>query len=277
MLLPAERGRLPAFTFFLSSPVDATLEFQLRVSERHGNTTPDKTLVTKRLKIPAGENQRVTIEFNTYLQKAQYVFVCLMPCDSVSVTLSDSRITGILSVSNAMNKSVAKGTCQKAKTGSGIDSFEFWLPARRPKGKNFAMEINPPLQPFSTEFLRNAYERPFISTNAWVADWEDEHPSLTCRWDTQQKISRIILAFDADHDHPMESAQYDHPERVVPFTLKHFRILDDKENTVFENREHRAPRADIRLEKSLQTRSLKIEISGTRGTPAVLMAIRCYS
>jgi len=38
-------------------------------------------------------------------------------------------------------------------------------------------------------------------------------------------INRIILNFDTDFDHPMESVQMGHPENRVPFCVKNSGFL----------------------------------------------------
>ncbi len=277
MLLPMKAGALPEMTLKLSSETKTVLKVELRISERQGNFTPDVTLESLEIYLERGGGQSVHLKFDTPLEEDQYVFLCLMKNEAVSVPLSDLRSTGILSLANGMNKAVAKGTRQEAEAGSGIDSFEFWIPARRPGGKNLALSFEPPLEPYATAYLNNGYERPFLRSNAWAADPEDPGAMLTCRWDQPVRIRRILLAFDGDHDHPMESAQLGHPERVVPYTLKHYRIRGDQNRIVFETEENRLPRADIQLEALLETSSLSIELLESRGTPAALTAFRCYS
>ncbi len=276
MLLPAAKGSFPATTFIVSTDCDTELEFQFRVSEREGNYTPDTLLASKMVEVSVGENQPVTVDFGIELDAEQYVFVCLMPNEHISLSLSDLRVSGILSVANGMNKAVAKSSAQDAAPDSGVDSFCFWLPERRPGGKNMAVAFDPPLHPFSAERLKNSYERPFIESNAWVADANDPVPSITCRWETPRKIQRIVLSFDSDYDHPMETVQMGHPESIVPFCIKKFRVLDDQQNVLFEADNHHQSRADIRLAEPVKTASLKMEILETHGTPAALFKIRAY-
>lgn len=58
--------------------------------------------------------------------------------------LSEQRLTGVLSVAQKFNRAVAKSPRQEPPPDSGIESFEFWLPERRPGGRNFAIRIDPP-------------------------------------------------------------------------------------------------------------------------------------
>ena len=72
---------------------------------------------------------------------------------------------------------MAKSARQEPPEGSGIDSFEFWIPLRRPGGKNFALRIDPPLATFGPGNLTNGIARPTRQPNAWVAALEDPDPT----------------------------------------------------------------------------------------------------
>jgi hypothetical protein len=277
MLLPAAEGPFPAMTFTLSVASATELELQFRVSERVGNYTPDCLLAKQTITLRASENQDVTVNFGVELDRAQYVFVCLMPNENVSVGLSDLRVTGVLSVANGMNKAVAKSARQEAAPGSGIDSFDFWLPTRRPEGKNLAVCFDQSLCSYSPDFLKNCYERPFIQTNAWVADADDPAPMVTCRWESPQSIRRISLSFDSDFDHPMESTQMGHPESVVPFCIKHFRVVDERGTILFEDSDNSRSRVEIVLPEPVNTKVLRVEVVEKRSTPAALFRMQAFA
>jgi hypothetical protein len=99
---------------------------------------------------------------------------------------------------------------------------------------------------------------------------------VTCRWDAPQSIRRIVLSFDSDFDHPMESVQMGHPENVVPFCIKHVRVSDENGTVLFEDKNNARSRADIQLDTPVETSALKVNVLETRGTPAALFKIRCY-
>jgi len=88
------------------------------------------------------------------------------------------------------------------------------------------MNINPAITDFGVSNILNGFIRPTIKPNAWIAAQEDQNPSLTFKWDKQQMINRIILNFDTDFDHPMESVQMGHPETEFLLCEK-FRILSE--------------------------------------------------
>lgn len=50
-------------------------------------------------------------------------------------------------------------------------------------------------------------------------------------------IREVILFLDGDFDHPMETVLWGHPERVPPYMVKRYRILDDEGNVVAKGRE----------------------------------------
>ncbi len=159
---------------------------------------------------------------------------------------------------NKINKAVNNYGMQTPPENSGFDSFEFWTPERRPAGKNFAMNITPSLNDYKADNVINGLVRPYIHPNAWVADFEDNNPTLSLEWDTEKIISSITLFLDADYDHPMENVNWDHKEYVVPFMLKNYKIVDDKENIVYEITDNYQVINKIILDKPLTTKSLKV-------------------
>jgi hypothetical protein len=277
MLLPVAAGRLPAVTFVVDAARTTTLEVEVRGSGRSGNYTPDCLLHSQSFALEAGAGQRVRVESSATVHSPGYVSYCLMANTDVRVHLSELRMTGVLSLAQSMNKAVAKGAKQEPPPGSGIDSFEFWLPARRPGGKNLAVTIEPPLRAFEADNVTNGVARPTTQPNAWVAAPDDRMPALTIEWDEPRTIGRVELAFDTDFDHPMESVLMGHPERDMPFCVKRYRLLDDERREVFRSEENHQTRNSVRLTKPVRTRRLTVEVLETHGAPAALFALRCYA
>jgi hypothetical protein len=275
MLLPLGRGRVPAVTFFVEAMGPTTLQTELRTASRLGNFTPDVTLGTQSFRLAEGAHE-VLLDFGVTLDQPQYAFFCLLRNPALSVMQSEQRVTGIMSLSQSMNAAVAKGARQEPPEGIGIESFEFWLPSRRPGGKNLAIIVEPPLMPFSPESVSNGIGRPVATPNAWVADPNDPLPTLTLSWTEPQSIARIDLAFDTDFDHPLESVLMGHPEREIPFCVKRYRIVGDCGAILFESGENHQTRNTIRFESSRRTRTLRIEVLETRGLPAALFEVHCY-
>jgi hypothetical protein len=189
-------------------------------------------------------------------------------------------VTGILSVSQKYNRAVAKSPRQEPPPGSGIESFEYWLPQRRPDGKNFAMTIDPPIAVFDAANVQNGFARPTDQPNAWVADVADKEATLRLSWEKPQKISRIELCFDTDFDHPMESVLLGHPERVMPYCVREVVVAEgsgDKRVLASISGNHHSRRV-IRLETPVTTDSLEIRLTAPDDrVPVSLLEVRCYA
>lgn len=224
MMLPLPAGAPPKATFFLDVARETVLRAELRVSRKHGNFTPDRTLAVLEVPLKPGAKQAVELQFGARIDHAGYAFICLMKNEALSVHLSDQRLTGVLAVCHQVNKAVATSSTQIPPEGSGIESFEFWQPQRRPAGKNLALKLTPALECFGVANLLNGLARPTTQPNAWAAAFDDPQPTLTLRWDKPQRIARLELAFDTDFDHPMESVLMGHPERVMPLCVQRFEV-----------------------------------------------------
>ena len=221
--------------------------------------------------------QNVTVEFNTSLREAQYAFVCIMENPDVSLTLSDTRMSGILALSRSHNRRVANGASQNAPDGGGVDSFDFWTPERRPNGRNMAIRVFPELTGFGPRQVLNGFSRPTTQANAWIASMEDPAPTLTLQWDSIQSINRIDLVFDTDFDHPMESVVMQHPETVSPFCVRDYRITAFNDEEVFRKEDNYHTCNTIRFDTPLLTNVLKIKlVPPSPNVPASLFEVRCY-
>ena len=149
---------------------------------------------------------------------------------------------------------------------------------RRPDGRNLAVQIDPPIELFGPEQATSGVARPTNAPNAWVADPDDELPTLTLRWPAPQKIRRIELGFDTDFEHPLESVFWNHPENVIPFCVRHYRIRDASGHCVAECTDNHQTRNTIVLDPPVETEQLAIELLATHGgTPPSLFDVRCYA
>lgn len=275
MLLPVPAGSLPAVTFLVDAEEATELQIEVRGSAKSGNHTPECLLHSQTVQLNRGLSQRVTVHPRARAENACYVAYCLLRNPRVRVHTSSERVTGILSLSQSMNKAVAKGAVQEPPSGIGIDTFEFWLPSRRPGGKNLAITVEPALDLFGPENVRNGCGRPTVQPNAWVAAPDDTSPTLTLRWSQSQKIGRIELEFDTDFDHPMESVLMGHPEREMPFCVKRYRILCDG-RTIYECADNHQTRNEVVFDTPREAAAIAIEVLETHGTPAALFQVKSY-
>jgi hypothetical protein len=277
-LLPIRAGeRVPAITLCVDVTEPTTLELELRTSDRPDNFTPDVTLARQTVMLQPGEGQPVTFTPDVLIDESRYVFVCLLKNPAVKVYTSMTRVTGLLSVANAQNPAVSNYGAQQPSEDIGIESFEFWVPMRRPNGHNLAFSLSRPLAVFEPSNVANGWGRPTFQPNAWVADLNDAAPRLMLRWPEPQTLTRLDLAFDTDHDHPMESVLMTHPETVMPFCVRHYRVRDAAGNVVAEVTDNHQTLNHLTFEPPLHTDALSVEVVATHSdAPAAIFEVRCY-
>lgn len=274
LLLPLPQGRVPSFTFALDASEAATVKAELWGSGVEGNTTPDILFASREIALDVG-TKKAFLDFDWTLDKQQYAFVMLHPHEKVKVQLSRMQVTGVLTLWQKMNKAVAKTPIQSPPANSGIDSFAFWLPERRPKARNLAVEIQPPLKAFVPANVVNGFARPWCATNAWLPLPDDPLPVLTLEWNSKVTISRVQITFDTDFDHPMESVLMGHPERVMPACVQSFRLCADEKEILCVQENHQT-RYSLVLDEALQV--MRLDIVLLRHGPAIpaIYEVRCY-
>ncbi|OAM90292.1 FAD-dependent oxidoreductase [Termitidicoccus mucosus] len=286
MMIPVAAGPAPKVTYFARAEADTTLRVELRVSSKLQNHTPDTLLATREITLKAGGIAPVELAFaapdnpqsTVHIPHSQYAFYIVHANPAVEVALSDRRVTGILALTHEVNKAVAKSAVQTPPDGVGVDTFEFWLPRRRPAGENLACKIDPPVALYGAQNLVNGLARPVSGPNAWAAASEDSAPAVTLRWAAPQTVRRIVLAFDTDYDHPMESVQMGHPESDMPFCVSSYKILDASGKTLVEETGNYLSQREHVLAAPVTTTALRVELSHpSPHIPAALFAIRAYA
>jgi hypothetical protein len=289
-MLPLQFGVQQAPLQFIIHPyadAETELEVELRVSSKVENHTPDVILAKQVIPLQIGRNcvpLSFSLQEHPLLAKNEpdallqtYGFLTIAKNDQVKLQFSEQRITGILTVFNAINKAVSNYGKQEPQEDIGVDAFEFWCPQRRPAGKNLALKFESPLAVFGAENIRNGLQRPTNQPNAWVAAFADERPTLRLEWAEVQCIQRIVLCFDPDFDHPMETVLIAHPESQMPFCVQEYRILDDQQRVIYQKTDNHETCNEIVLPQALPTRSLSLELKHPSAqVPASLFEIRCY-
>jgi hypothetical protein len=210
------------------------------------------------------------------LETRRYVLLALQRNPAISVHTSNLRISGTMALVNGENRAVSNFGAQAAPPDSGVDSFPFWIPERRPGGHNLALSIDPPLDSFAPANVANGVARPTNAPNTWVADPADPAPTLHLTWNEPQQIGRIELTFDTDADHAMESVLMGHPEQAMPFCVRDYRVCAG-EALVAEVQANHQTRNSLRFDPPLHTADLSIEIQATHGAPAAIVEVRCYA
>lgn len=276
-MIPIPSGKVPGIKIQVKSAVKSRLSLELRISEKPENYTPEVILEHLEIEIEPGENF-YSFSFEHSIPFAQYAFVTFVANPDIMLKSSNMRVTGLLSVFNKFNKSVATSSRQEPPAGIGIDSFEFWVPERRPKGNNLAFEMDQSLRPFSKENIRNGIFRPTTQPNAWVASLEDPNPTLTLEWLQKQELSEVQLYFDTDFDHPMESTLMGHPESEIPFCAKSFLIKDASGSVIYHQKENHQTIQKVQFPSPIRTQKLTFEFERREeSVPLSVFGISCYS
>lgn len=275
MLVPLQGGTAPSFTFEVAAEQSTTLRVELWKSSRAAEFSMEELI--EALDVPAPEGRSTCCAaMRTVLPRDSYYFVKLAEDQAIRVRVSDQRLTGVVALSNAFNKAVATSAVQAPPAGIGVDRFEFWLPKRRPEGKNLALKIEPAVDLFGPQNVLRGPARPTHLPNAWVADPADPAPELWLDWPERVAIGSVIIEFDPDWDHPMESVLMTHPEEVVPFQVKDFDVLDGDGRIIHQQRDHHSARFALVLPEVLETRRIGLKIHATHGAPAAVFRIRCH-
>jgi hypothetical protein len=267
-LLPLPAGRVPQISLTVDVAKSTTLHVELRTGERADDYTPDVVLASQDFDLDPGVAQTVKFDVDIVIDEPKYVFVTIIENEHVAVRTSSQRATGLVSVSHRAT--------QEADHAIGRPRVEFWTPERRPNGQNLAVTVDPPVAAWTADNLSNGFARPTDHPNAWAAELADEIPTVHLNWDDEQQISRVELSFDTDSDHAMESVLAGHPERVVPFCVRDYRIrVEDR--IVAECADNHQTRNTIILDPPVRTRELSVELLSSHGdVPAALLEVRCY-
>ncbi len=275
-MIPLPKGKTTSFTFHVEGLEETKLEIIFCISGKKDNHTPDVVVNRKVVPVHVGRNC-LQLTFEATMQEASYAFVTFIKNPLVQLHYSRKRVTGLLSVYNSINKAVSNYGKQTPPSDIGVDEFEFWCPKRRPEGQNIAFKYTGGIDLFRAENVQNGIDRPVAQPNAWVANWDDKHPQLRINWDTPQTINSISIFFDADFDHPMETVLMGHPEAIMPFCIRNYRIRDDKGNIVYAKKDNYHTHNKIVLKEELTTTSLTIEVEHpSDNIPAAIFSVRCY-
>ena len=275
LLLPLEKGPTPTIRVHASASEAAMLRAELWIASREGNTTPDVLLDVTDISVPNGSAD-VELTFAESLPRSTYAFIILQTNPLLALDLSREYLTGVLTLSQKMNAAVAKNLVQTPPDNSGIDTFAFWLPDRRPAARNLAATITPPLNAYRPMNVVNGYSRPWEGTNAWLPGRDDKKPTLTLTWPEPQIIHTIEITFDTDYDHPMESVLMGHPERVMPGCVTSFEVRDADGNLLARVDHNHQTRCVLNLASPVETRAITVGILGHGSALPAIFQIGCY-
>jgi hypothetical protein len=276
LLLPLSQGSAPIITVFTTAEQPTSLNAELWICSRKGNTTPDLLLSSIEVEVSAGPSESITLDFHAMLPRSAYAFIVLQTNPLISLALNHDYVCGVLTLSQQMNPAVAKSLVQTPPEGSGIDTFAFWLPTRRPAARNLACTFTPSIPAFAAANVVNGYARPFDGTNAWVPAREDKTPTLHLTWDKPQTIQTIEITFDTDYDHPMESVLMGHPERIMPGCVTAFEIRTSEGEILAHVEDNHQTRFQLQLESPLDTCGISIAVLSVGPAFPAIFEVRCY-
>ncbi|UAB73460.1 FAD-dependent oxidoreductase [Vibrio sp. SCSIO 43132] len=252
-----------------SEPTELTIE--IRVAEKPSNHTPERVVAEHKHTLTSGE-QLISIPLQGEFA-SQYQFVCFKKNPLVSIGLSQDFAAGILSVKQGGLEKVSTKAKQDAPEGLGVDSFEFWVPERRPKGQNIAFQSATSLHSFSKQSLTKGALRPTALPNVWMAKPSDPYPNITLEWDKPVTAKTLTLYLDCDYDHPLESVQYRHHDRVMPLLAHQIRCFVNGQlyRQIHDNRMG-VIRMELNPEKPLE--KLGLSLRNSQGAPVAVFGIR---
>lgn len=116
-------------------------------------------------------------------------------------------------------------------------------------------------------------KRPIVRSNAWIAELKDEQPALTLTWDKPQSLHAVELFFDTDFDHAMETAQWGHPENIMPTCIRDFLIETAEGKVLAEVSGNHQTRHTVQLE-AVETKQLLIKLQHPNPiTPAAVFGL----
>ncbi|RZK40950.1 MAG: FAD-dependent oxidoreductase [Pedobacter sp.] len=275
-ILPVE-GAIPVMSIKVKSKEKTKLEVQLRVSKKPDNYTPEEVLEILTFDLGEGITE-LSLKFQAEVLPKRYIFICFMKNDLLQIETSEQRITGVLSAFNSYNEAVSNKGKQQPEGDIGVDSFEFWCPQRRPAGHNFALKFDKPIYTFKAQFINNGIARPVEEPNAWVADFKDQTPYIQLTWNTVQKIKKVVLCFDTDFDHPMESSLMGHPESAMPFCISNYELLNEKGDVLHRTTGNYQTINTINFSQPIDVQQLTIKVKHPSiHTPAAIFEVRCYA
>jgi hypothetical protein len=277
-MLPLDAGPVPTMTVRARAAKATTLQCRVMTSLDPANHTPEQVLSESKHELRSGQEHEIAISCPVGLDKAQYVYFVVLANPDVEICCSAQRVSGLLSVFNhgQQDGDMAGNVTQTSEIG--VDAFDLWSPRRRPEGQNFAFQLSSAIHPFSAQQVVNGLYRSTSATNIWVAEPHDPAPALFLEWNDVQRLDQLVLDFDPDWDHPMESVMRWHHERAMPFTVRDFQVETEAGSVLMKVSDNYLPRYTVNLTSSVLVRRLTLHILAMNGScPAAVFGISAYS
>lgn len=274
-MIPLEAGPVPAFYVTAQAFENSKLTVQLRGSKKAYNYTPEVVLAEVTLSLKPGSND-LEIAFDASNPQTQYVFLSFLQNDSVALCTTLTRVSGLMTVEHECT--------QDPPDDVGVETFERWTPVRRPNGHNLALKVSRPIQDWGIANIHNGVPRPTKRSNCWVPRGiQGERKIVTITWDRPVVLREVVVQFDTDYDHALESVLRGHPERNIPFCVRDWRLLDlsrdGEERELFREEDNYQSRRSARLDPAERLSKMGVEILSLNGDENVqggIFEIRVY-
>lgn len=270
-LLPGRTDAANVIHVPVRADATTSLTVELRMSERPENHTPEVLLRAINLPLQPGE-QTVAVPLPK-LDREQYLFVCFTENPDVEIGLSSEQITGLIAVKKGGLDKVSTTARQEAPDGLDVHSFDFWVPERRPEGCNIAFTAEAPVHVFAADNLVNGPLRPISRPNAWMADRADPVPSVGLDFAKPIKATKLSLYLDCDYDHPLESVQYRHHDRVMPLIVHGLEAFANGKS-IAAIADNRSPVITVDLPEDEEISSLTLRLANAQGHAVSLLGLR---
>lgn len=278
-ILPLAANNTYIFKVKLQASEETSITLILKRSSKKTHFTPDIDLESKTFQLKKGI-QEITFSSDKNIDENFYAYVCFMQNEAVDIMLSDERFIGVMTVLQKETPAVSNYGKQEPPENIGIDAFDFWTPEKMPGGKNIAMTIEPPVENFSSQNILNNNVRPTADgySNVWQAELNDKNSQLKISWWEKQKISMLRLFFDCDFDNALPSVFVTHPNAEIPFTVKKYKIYDDKKNMIYEKSDNYQAINTVVFDEPINTNELTIILAKKdENIPVGLYKISAYS
>lgn len=271
LLLPLSAGgTLPEIRFNLRATQPQPLKITLLSSKKAANYCADMLLDEQVITVQ--EEGEYAVAFTLENDADRYVFIAFESNADVEIALTDLQLPGIMTVFNSQNARVAKHPRQIVEGDFGVESFDFWVPRRRPYQVLPALTFATPLRCYSAQNLLNGRLRPEQQMNGWVPAREDSTPRVNWRWNNPQTVQSLTLVFDNDFDNAMETVQMGHASAVTPHCVTHYRLWADGVLIADVKDNHRSL-CQHQLAQPLTVTEVSLEVLGTAGALPVLYSL----
>jgi hypothetical protein len=279
-MLPLRPGRPPRVAFVVNVDEPTELVTQLRVSPRPDNHSPQRVLAEAVVRLSAGAEQRVQLDFGEDVPAETYGFYTLLKNPRVRLHFSLRLVTGITGVWHRKDQGVSAGLgndeSPRTPEELGAESFGLWYPDRRPLPNNAAVRIDPPIDSFGVSNLSNGWHRPTTAPNAWIAALDDPAPALVLEWAALRSIREVVLYLDPDFDHPVETISWGQPEHVPPYMVTGGVLFDDGGTEVGRFDDNVQAIVRVRLDHPIHTRRIVLTnlVTARQDVPPAVFAVR---